>query len=148
MKLEDLQPDILEAVKTVPSFAGKTEHVYADDGTIKKKCEDSLSDDSGPGWCVVISPPLGGSGATTGFGLGQIPVLTIVSIRTNPKKNKGAGALNLLKAVRETISVLLNKQPAPGEVRYKVSGDEPFAPDFEDVGNYTFDIRVLKMCSF
>ena len=148
MKLEDLQPDIFETVKTAPSFAGKAQHIYADDGTIKSKCEDSLSDEAGPGWCVVVSPPLGGSGSKDGFGLGQIPTLTVVSIRTNPKKNKGAGALNLLKAVRETINVLLSKQPTPGEVRYKLAGEEPFAPDFDDAGCFTFDIRVLKLCSF
>ncbi len=148
MKLEDLQPDILAAVKTAPSFAGKLEHIYADDGTIKAKCEESLSGETGVGWCVVVSPPLGGSGAKDGFGLGQIPVLTVVSIRTNPKKNKGVGALNVLKALRETINALLSKQPTPGEVRYKLTGEEPFAPDFEDVGCYTFDIRVLKICSF
>jgi hypothetical protein len=145
--------DIVKGVSLFANISDLDSLILADDGTIRDATEDALKQ---PGWCVVVSPPVGlstkdqvsaNSASPANHGTGLLNVLTVVSVRTNPKVNTGDSALNLFVAVRSIIKAALSWKPGPGERGFSLNPERPFEPDFEDVGCFTYDIRFLKSVS-
>lgn len=150
IQLETLQATLTTIVKTVFTGPDEGKHIYADDGTVNDAMESSLKT---IGWCVAVSMPIAGSTKTqtsagskspANHGASAHDVLSVVTIRTNPRMNKGATAKNVLGCVRAIIKALLSYQPAPGDKGFFLPEQSAFAPDFEDAGNITYDVRVLK----
>lgn len=164
IKLEDVQSTVCAMVRGVdvlknfsfPQLPGAPQdtvddHVFADDGTQREAIEDSLK---GIGWAAVVSPPIGvavkeqvGATSTSAGGLTQFNVLVNVALRTNPKKNSGANALNPLTAVAQIIKAAADWKPSPSEKGFTLSAERPFEPDFADEGCFTYDIRLMKTVS-
>lgn len=151
LKLEDLQSTACQIVNQAPSFSGaeKGKHIFPDNGLQQDAMEDSLKT---VGWCVAVSLPLAASTKTQAsagtnspdhHGSSTHDVLFVVSIRTNPRKNAPDG-IKLLAAVREVIKAFLSWKPSHGERGFFLPEQRAFEPDFEDVGNVTYDIRILK----
>ncbi len=150
MKLEQVQSTLCDILKADPLFTQGSQHIFADDGLQHEAMEDSLKD---IGWCVAVSMPMGiatksqvsaGTSSPVNHGSASQDVLCVISIRTNPKKNRGDTALNVLVAVRSILKAVLSWQPPSGERGFFLPEQRTFEPDFEDVGNVTYDIRVLK----
>ncbi len=166
IKIENVQATVCEIVKGVdklknfpfPQLPGTPpvpdtvgNHVFADDGTQREAIEESLKS---IGWAVVVSPPIGAAikdqvsaTSTAAGGVTQINVLTNVAVRTNPKKNTGANAINLLTVLAQILKAALDWKPAPSEKGFTLSPERPFEPDFMDEGCFTYDLRLFKTVS-
>lgn len=163
VKLETVQTTVCDIVKNVaalknfpfPQLPGTPpvadtidHHVFGDDGTQREAIEESLKS---VGWAVVVSPPIGaatpsqvGATSTSPGGLTQFNVLINVAVRTNPKKNTGASAVNVFTVVAQILQAAADWQPAPSEKGFTLSPERPFEPDFMDEGCFTYDLRLLK----
>lgn len=155
LKFEELQATVVDIVKGIALFAGMTvdqlnAKVLADDGTTNAKQEDALN---GDGWVIIVSPPLSletisqssaSAHSPEDGGTAIINRLTVVSFRTNPKKNKGAEAKNIFIGVRQIEKAALSWKPGPGEKGFTLPAQSPDGPDFEDIGCLTYDVRILK----
>jgi hypothetical protein len=147
--LKDLQATLVLLIAGMDPFKGQTEHIYADDGNKQSAMETSLK---APGWCVVVSPPLRGSvfSQTKTLGSGSLPgltlldVLTVVSIRTNPKVNAGDNAVNVLEAASAMLRVLKAWTGGMGEPGFELNEEEALMLDGSDEGNFSYDISLRK----
>lgn len=151
--LEQIPATLDTIIKTVDLFSSPQAqpHVLMDDGTINAKMEDSLNT---AGWCVVISPLLittkfqktAAASSQNDSGTALLHAVTVIVIRTNPKVNKTGNplAINLLQAVRKIIKAALSWKPANGELGFELVADATADPDFQDVGNFTYHLRLLK----
>ncbi|HVU07855.1 MAG TPA: hypothetical protein VHG89_04850 [Verrucomicrobiae bacterium] len=154
VKLETIQATVCGIVKNVAALkasatpANIDRYVFADDGTQREAIEDALKS---IGWAVVVSPPIGAATPTQASatssspgGLTQFNVLTNVAVRTNPKKNTGANAVNVFIVVAQILQAAVDWQPAPSEKGFTLSPERPFEPDFTDEGCFTYDLRLMK----
>jgi hypothetical protein len=153
IKLENLQTTACDILKGMNWFAGKPDllrHIYADDGLQNDAMEDSLKS---IGWCLAVSMPLStstrtqtsaGASSPDNHGSSSHDVLIVVSIRTNPKKNKGQEAMNVLVMTRCVVKAFLSWRPANGDRGFFLPPERALEPDFEDIGNVSYDVRVLK----
>jgi hypothetical protein len=168
LKLEDVQETVRSIVKANAPFKTMTfqgqdsldNHIFADDGTVKDAAEESLKS----GWAVVVSPPIiatttsqvsAGTNSPDLHGAAKFEVLTVISVRTNPKANTGPiekaqarlPRLQLIQAVAQIIKGVLSYKPANGDKGFTLLTERPSEPDYEDAGCFTYDIRVLKSVS-
>lgn len=150
-KLEEIQQTLSDIIKTCDLFKSQAAqaNVLIEDGTINAKMEDALT---GLGWCVVVSPLLVSTksqmsarfDSPDGHGMAMLDVVSVVVIRTNPKQNKGATAVNVYAAIQQISKAVLSWKPAQGEKGFELVPDATADPDFQDVGNFTYHLRILK----
>lgn len=150
-KLEEIPATLAAIIKTCDLFKGQSVQPYVliDDGTINAKMEDALNS---VGWCVVVSPLLISTKTQTtavftspdNIGLALFNAVCTIVIRTNPKSNKGATAVNPYIAISQITKAVLSWKPVHGERGFELVADATADPDFEDVGNFSYYLRVLK----
>jgi hypothetical protein len=168
IKLENVQETVREIVKANLPFHGMTlpegdtldNHIFSEDGTIREAVEESLKS----GWAVVVSPPIlvttisqvsAGTKSPDLHGSGKFEVLTVISLRTNPKANTGPldnakqrlPKVPVVKAVAQIAKGVLSWKPGNSDSAFTLLKERPSEPDFEDVGCFTYDIRVLTSVS-
>jgi len=154
VKLETVQETVCEIVRGVAVLkasatpANLDKFIFADDGTQREAIEDALKS---LGWAVVVSPPIGagtvtqaGATSTSSGNLSHLNVLTNIAVRTNPKKNTGENAVNLMGVVAQIIKAALDWKPGPQEKGFTLPPERPFEPDFVDEGCFSYDLRLLK----
>lgn len=155
IELENLQDSIVKIIQGIDIFSADAvkAFVLADDGLQNDKMEDALK---GIGWCVPVSMPIAGNtkaqasaGSTSAANNGEatFDVLTVISVRTNPKKNTGENKIVVLLAVKKIIKALLSDKPTNGKKGFFLPDQRAFEPDYEDVGCNTYDIRVFRNVS-
>lgn len=141
--LKDIQPALRNLIIAVTLFssAENQARVIAEDGTKNEEQEDALK---GVGWCVVVSPPLNGDAVDQSPSLGLQSVLSVVTIRTNPKKNTGGTALNPWDALEAIVKAVLADAGGNAKNRFTQPDKGAWQLDPEDAGNLTYNLNFLK----